>query len=80
MEPKFDRHFDSRWRRVVVGKGLSLNELLQMLGELDALLKQAVTLGVANGPQQLGRVPFAEVSGAWWERPERSEDGTASFL
>lgn len=42
VEPKFGKHFDSRWRRVVVGRGLSLTELLKKLEQLNTQLNQAL--------------------------------------
>ena len=48
VQPKFGKHFDSRWRRVVIGKGLSLTELLKELGKLNAQLTEALARGGAQ--------------------------------
>lgn len=42
VEPQFKKHPDSRWRRVVLGQGLSLPELCSQMADMDARLSQAL--------------------------------------
>lgn len=41
-QPQFGKHVDSRWRRVVIGRNLSLTEVLRDLGRSNTQLGQAL--------------------------------------
>lgn len=42
VEPQFKKHPDSRWRRVVLARGLSLSELCSQMTDMDARLSKAL--------------------------------------
>lgn len=43
VEPKFGKHNDSRWRRVVLERSVGLADLLKRMAELDIRLSKALT-------------------------------------
>lgn len=43
VDPRFGKHSDSRWRRVMVKSGLGLPDLLRRMAEFDGRLSKALS-------------------------------------